>query len=397
MLKPKPEDVILQAQKKLAAEKTFRAETEFAVDGVLDRPEISFGESRVALAGRTRTDTDRTDPVDPASASTFDFTLTSGDERIVMRGEGRRGDYQHYVKLDEVSDALFPGIKEVEGEWMRSSDPFLDLLIEPLEKDLVLNDLTQEGYEEMHRAFGSVTLFEAKDTLPSETIDGVKTFHYAVALRPDVAAAMLARLRELRTGVEAAPEDYALTLAQVMSWGEPTGEVWIGRKDLRFRKIRLSSRASERTGGADVEATVWFSRYGQSVEAELPKDAKDVADLIGRVIAGRLNLAGDRLFSFRDLGVQPLPPSEEAPTPEEEEPEAEEGTEEVQEPEQGLPETEVEKDADTDGDGLADSQEFFYGSDAWNPDTDGDGWDDGTEVANGKDPTGPGALFGFGL
>lgn len=42
---------------------------------------------------------------------------------------------------------------------------------------------------------------------------------------------------------------------------------------------------------------------------------------------------------------------------------------------------------DTDGDGLFDGQEAFYGSDPKKPDTDGDGYKDGDEVKNGYDPT----------
>lgn len=42
---------------------------------------------------------------------------------------------------------------------------------------------------------------------------------------------------------------------------------------------------------------------------------------------------------------------------------------------------------DTDGDGLFDGQEAFYGSDPKKLDTDGDGYKDGDEVKNGYDPT----------
>ncbi len=52
---------------------------------------------------------------------------------------------------------------------------------------------------------------------------------------------------------------------------------------------------------------------------------------------------------------------------------------------------------DSDGDGLTDDLEGFYGSNANNPDTDGDGYLDGAEVKNGYSPTGSGALFHFGL
>jgi nucleoside-specific outer membrane channel protein Tsx len=50
---------------------------------------------------------------------------------------------------------------------------------------------------------------------------------------------------------------------------------------------------------------------------------------------------------------------------------------------------ELVPDADTDGDGLTDSQEEELGTDPENPDTDGDGLTDGEEVELGTDPLNP--------
>lgn len=50
--------------------------------------------------------------------------------------------------------------------------------------------------------------------------------------------------------------------------------------------------------------------------------------------------------------------------------------------------------ADTDSDGLSDREEVqIYGSDPTRPDTDGDGFLDGEEVKNGYNPNGSGRLF----
>lgn len=47
---------------------------------------------------------------------------------------------------------------------------------------------------------------------------------------------------------------------------------------------------------------------------------------------------------------------------------------------------------DSDGDGLSDDMESYYGTDPNQADSDGDGYPDGTEINNGYDPLGPGAL-----
>lgn len=48
---------------------------------------------------------------------------------------------------------------------------------------------------------------------------------------------------------------------------------------------------------------------------------------------------------------------------------------------------------DTDGDGLSDDLEKYYGTEINSSDTDGDGYNDGVEISNGFDPLGPGALL----
>lgn len=63
----------------------------------------------------------------------------------------------------------------------------------------------------------------------------------------------------------------------------------------------------------------------------------------------------------------------------------------------GLPVVTFEETDDTDGDGLDDLLEGFYGTDARNKDTDGDGISDGDEVRTGSNPLGEGSLFGFGF
>ncbi len=47
---------------------------------------------------------------------------------------------------------------------------------------------------------------------------------------------------------------------------------------------------------------------------------------------------------------------------------------------------------DSDGDGLMDDLERYYGTDPYDEDSDGDGYNDGTEIKNGYDPLGPSQL-----
>lgn len=59
--------------------------------------------------------------------------------------------------------------------------------------------------------------------------------------------------------------------------------------------------------------------------------------------------------------------------------------------------TETVSSSDSDGDGLDNILEAFYGTSSSNADTDGDGMNDGDEVHAGRNPRGSGSLFGFGF
>jgi hypothetical protein len=59
--------------------------------------------------------------------------------------------------------------------------------------------------------------------------------------------------------------------------------------------------------------------------------------------------------------------------------------------------TVAQRARDTDGDGLSDMDELFYGTNPFKADTDGDGLSDGDEVRSGSNPRGYGGLYDFGV
>lgn len=366
---------MLEAQRKLAAEKTFRYELAFRAEGGWERPELRLGEpgAEVLLLGTQKTAVDRSVPERAASAAEFSYRLESGGAAIVLSGEARRKDGVHYLSLDRSSTELLPGMDRVKDRWVSSEAAFLSFLFEKKAEAPETRPLKSEDWREWHRALGAVPLFEAVEDLGAAEEGGAAVRRYRVRVRSDVAAALLLRWSELRTGIPAQPGEFAMLRAQVASWGEAEGEVWIGKKDGKFRRIALGGAMPEEFGGAKFSVDVRFDGYGEPVAVEVP-EATPLEDVLGPMLFGRLSLSGDR--------PPPAPAADEESTPAL-----------PLNPPSPAPETE----SDSDGDGLPDAQEFFYGSDAWNPDTDGDGWQDGHEVANGMNPAGPGTLFGFGL
>ncbi|GEM_PF-2341425 len=372
LMDPDPQAVLRKAQRKLVTEDAMRLDAEGRL--VLPPEDLSaaIAASATGIDIVMRTDLDFSIPLDPASVTAFAFTQAVDGEAATLSGETRRKEGRHYLKLDAPGrlDAELAG--RLKGIWVASDRPFLEFVLPPDERVLAERPLDLAGVTAMAIAITEVDLFRVTEKLPTATIDGLKARHYAVELNMDAVSALLLKLRELRTGAPLQAEDVLAVTAEVVRWGQPLGEVWIDKRTGKFHRIELVSALEGDASAGAVGGSVIFSRYGERTPVSAP-EAEDIEKVLGPLFTKRLSLSDDRADDAPDAPAASALPS--APT---------------------APGTAVQE-ADSDGDGLADGQEFFYGSDAWNPDTDGDGWNDGLEVAKGMDPVGPGALFSFGL
>ncbi|HJV32878.1 MAG TPA: hypothetical protein VJ694_02520 [Patescibacteria group bacterium] len=372
LLEPDPQTVLRKAQRALAAEKTMRID----VAAALALPPQELGGAIVPSATSVdivmRVDMDRSDPLKTASVTTFAFTQGTGEKQRKLSGEARRKDGRHYLKLEDVGDLSPDAAGRLKGKWVVSDRPYLGFIVPPDERSLAERPLDAAGVAAMAQAFAGVDLFTVTGKKPAEKIGDAMARHYAVEVNMETVSALLLKLREARTGTPIVAEDVMAVTAEIVRWGKPVGEVWIDKRTGKFLKLGLISAVQDGESSGAVGGTVTFSRYGQPVAVDVPQ-AEDLESVLGPVFSKRLSLAGGR--------AQTTP--ETAPSKE-------------QEPVKPAPGAAVQ-DADSDADGLSDGQENFYGSDAWSPDTDGDGWTDGLEVEKGMNPTGPGALFGFGL
>ncbi len=369
---PAPQAVLRRAQGLLASEKTMHVE---AIGSLLGASAAAgpLASDATGVDMTVHADLDRTDPLKPASALTFEFRQQADGRLSKLSGETRRKDGAHYLRLDAADNLDSPDVRKLIGLWVRHDRPFSEFLVPPGEAALSARPLDTAGLEALRKAVATLDLFKVRKTLPAETIGGQEADHFVVEADMQALSALLMKYRQLRSSAELAPADVLAVTDQIIRWGQPYGEVWIGRRDGRFLRLQLQTQLSAADGSTAGGAILRldFSNYGLPVAVQAP-DARDVQDVLGPSFLKRLNLAGDRAVSAAvGSGTGTL----------------------------GLPNGQSFAVAatDSDRDGLSDSQEAFYGSDPWNPDTDGDGWTDGLEVEKGMNPNGPGTLFGFGL
>lgn len=225
-------------------------------------------------------------------------------------------------------------------------------------------ELTAAQLKQLEKVIKKTKIFEMKEKMPSETVNGQSTFHYKFAINKDGVKKILTELNKLSDTSNPYVNNYVDYYDSMLSeFNMPNGEIWIGKKDYYPYRLKFTSAVEDLipkdrntedykiTG--NMSFTVNISNFNKPIDILAPKDSKDIKEIIDQV---------SKTIYGKDETVN----------------ESADGT--------------VDLSVDTDGDELSNTEEAVYGTDANNPDTDGDGYQDGQEVENGYNPNGPGKL-----
>jgi len=291
---------------------------------------------------------------------------------------------------DETAEEMeaFDSIVEImRGSWY--SVTFEDLVA--LCNEVEGSELTEESFlssreslDRIEEILNSYELVDFSKDLGEEKVGDVNTYHYEVKVDTKEAFEMVVDLIEegiRQNGSETDVQDFLETLKEgtedinrfkeivdfVMN--EVNMEMWIGKEDGYVHRFRMNGNFDE-----------GFVRDLMEKYSEV-YDEENIADS-GEDLGMDLNIAFDIDYTFSDFGSAKVTAPEEP--------------KDFKKAVEGLLGTIINDQAaeegsiDTDGDGLVDAAELYFGSDINNVDTDGDGYKDGEEVENGYDPILPG-------
>jgi hypothetical protein len=203
----------------------------------------------------------------------------------------------------------------------------------------------------------------------TELLEDTRVLHIPVTIDATESASLVSALEFALYGKERTDKDASAVRAAVSPVGGVLAEVWVAKNDGTLRALRMVITPK---AGRPVHLALLLSHYDEPVAVEAPLDARALAELLARLFGPTLK-AGAKQLPFA-LPVFPLPGEDLGMG--------------------GIPKV---GDRDTDGDGLSDEAELFYGTNPFNADTDNDGIGDGVEVRQGGNPRGAGKLFQFGL
>ncbi len=207
----------------------------------------------------------------------------------------------------------------------------------------------------------------------TQIIDGVNTRILDAQLDAGAMQTFLLNVVRAKEGREPSDQERVLAASQSQLLSGLRLRLWIGTDHLLYRLQGVGGLEQADGSRVSVDVRVDFSGYGNDVQIDIPVQTKGYGELL------RSDLNSLPVSATVSLGAD-----------------GRSGTI-VSTMGATLPVTIVGTSTDSDGDGLDDILEAFYGTDRNNPDTDDDGMSDGDEVRQSLNPKGNGSLFGFGL
>ncbi len=304
---------------------------------------------------------DLTDKADLA----FDqqFAVDASIDGAQASGQYRRLSAGDYLYFDDAPETDELDLSAFADQWI-----FIPkgLSLAPLFGGDTMRQLTEEDWQALVKLVNKVDLVETQKTGIIEIIDGDPSLPYSFVVNSEGMKIFLVTWWELRHGQLIDAVSFQKIVADVDGMDDVKGTLYIGRKTFLLHRLTIKSPT------LDVKITL--SDFNQPVELTAPEEkTKDVRRILSElgfnVAALPSAMTGTASGSSAPSSFGSIPGNS----------------------------ANAAANDDPDEDGLDNTMEFFYGTNARDADTDGDGVSDGDEVSRGKNPKGSGGLFSFGL
>lgn len=238
------------------------------------------------------------------------------------------------------------------GEWNQVANS--QQVIALFGESLSLPSASSKSSQSLRDAIKLGAWFVNPQATLTEIVHGKVSRIYTAEVNSEAVVGFGKLMFNLRDGGEPTGDDLAKIEASGEFWKNSRANLWIDQGNSELRRVII-----QLVSGDQLDAE--FENINSDVEILLPSEELSLPDAeevgAARPVAESLSTDNSPVSSAAEFPIA----------------------------------------GDSDGDGLTDDLETFYGSNALNPDTDGDGYLDGEEVSSGYNPVGDGDLFNFGL
>ncbi|GEM_PF-5497972 len=370
-----PEEILLRMVQKQKEIKTFRSDMEIRAElngvtemisgfsgGLLGLPQTQGKEEvkkpTVFIMKSVGAFDEAKDRFFPDSSVSFNLAVDESGKQpelegknipqqtVLLGAEMRTKDKVGYIALKKTPNLGFMNFSALENQWMKfdtqsdESKKQVDEVTKQIEEVF-----PKEKQKELADAFLKKKPFKIKKG--NEKIPGVPTHHLIIEVGRTEVKALLELINSVVPQDKKTSEEELKkaeeSFAQFIPADKPLQfNLWVGKRDFYVYQFRFGfdiPKLPDTSVSGNIVMRITVKDINKPVSIEVPKDVKKMEEVFGT------------LFGSPSTGPK-----------------------------------------DSDGDGLSDTDEIYYGSDQNNPDTDGDSYKDGDEVKNGYDPRGSGKL-----
>jgi hypothetical protein len=267
LLQPKPEQILAEAKRKFLTARSVTYDLTFDLKGAVSSVLFAGPSAPGRIQGHVKSSIDLSQ-YPYASDSTWKFDVAgAGAHDGTWTGESRKKDGSHYFQLAN-SASVSPLAQPYVGKWYRSVTPALQRAVPPA--DSPAPPITAKVAQGLRQALIDAPWLKYVSRLPDVKTAAGPMYHFRVALGDDAMTAVLLELKSLRQG-STTPDDQAVATLAVAAWNDPTGEIWISKKDGLPRRLTFTATVSGKRGETSLDFAVDFSGYGQRVTVEVPE------------------------------------------------------------------------------------------------------------------------------
>ncbi len=288
-----------------------------------------------------------------------------------------------YLKLATPSDGKGGAFdfSALNDKWVSLDLDAIQDEFDPAPENSPEREAASKKVAELQAALKRHQLLEITGQLPAETINEVPTFHFSYVINLEEARKLVIEAREIMDERKLNESEIAEIAKALEGSAQPSGELWIGKKDympykMTFKTSRVNTFDGV-TGTTVIDLTLFLSKFNEPVVVEKP-EAITFQEAFGLLMGSfeiPTSFTSDdlKIDNVKDGDGELLWGSDAATTV------------------TGTSDFEL-SGPDADKDGLPDEMEELFGTDPKKADTDGDGFNDYSEIENGYNPLGAGKL-----
>ena len=311
--RPSPNEVIKRMSLEMEKVKTWQEKMEISLTG---RNEGTF-EIKLNTEGKTN----KTQLEKPEGESTFNLVASLTEKgkpmgaKFALSGEAKVKDevfYLKFITLPTIPFFAMAGIdlSQIKNQWIKiDQDSMMKMAKEMAgeewtpEMEKIYGEqsekqkaLQKELQEKIKKVLKEKKLFVVKKELPDEKIGNVRVYHYLVALNNEEVLKVVSEmakileetmLKEYGTAPTFREEEFKEKLNEFLEKvGEIKGEIWIGKKDYLFYKVKgkkdidLSKLDKKEEGSISIDLNLEYSGFNKPVKIEPPSEYKEINEIL---------------------------------------------------------------------------------------------------------------------